>query len=61
MVRDKIGDKKSLTLITVFLFGTLVLFGFSKNLIQMCITISLIGLASGVFVPGTAFMNWIEP
>jgi MFS family permease len=61
VVRDKIGDKNSLTLITIFLFVTLVLFGFSKNLLEMCIGIAFIGLASGVYVPGTAFINWIEP
>lgn len=61
VVRDKMGDKNSLTLITLFLFVTLILFGFSRNLLQMCITIAFIGLASGVYVPGTSFMNWIEP
>ena len=60
-VRDQMGDKKSLSLITIILFITLILFGLSNSLITMCIYIMLVGFASGVYVPGTAFMNWIEP
>lgn len=61
VVRDMLGDKKSLTFITFLLFVTMIVFGFCKTLIQLCIGISFIGLASGVYVPGTAFINWIEP
>lgn len=61
VVRDQLGDKKSLTLITFLLFLTLLAFGLCKSLVQLCIAISFIGLASGVYVPGTAFINWIEP
>lgn len=61
VVRDKMGDKKSLTLITFLLFLTMIIFGFCKNMIQLCIGICFIGLASGVYVPGTAFINWIDP
>jgi MFS family permease len=61
VVRDKIGDKKSFTIITIFCFVSMVIVGFMTNITQLAISLGLIGLASGIYVPGTAFINWIDP
>lgn len=61
IIRDKIGDKKSITLISCLIFISLILFGLSRSIIKLCFSISFAGLVSGIFVPGSAFTNWIEP
>lgn len=61
MIRDRIGDKKSITIISISLFVSLVMFGLSKSLFKLCLSIAASGLASGIFVSGAAFVNWIEP
>lgn len=59
VIRDCIGDKKTMNLASVAMMICLVAFGFSWNLWSMMTFIFLLGLSSGLFVPGIAFCNWI--
>lgn len=60
LVRDSLGDKRSINITSVALILSLVGLGFSWNLWSMLIFTFIVGLASGLFVPGLAFCNWIE-
>lgn len=59
-VRDAVGDKKCINIASLCLVGALLTVGFSWNLLSMMVFVFMIGLASGIFVPGLAFCNWIE-
>ena len=59
-VRDAVGDKACINITSLSLVGALLTVGFSWNLLSMMLFVFLIGLASGIFVPGLAFCNWIE-
>ena len=60
-IRDSVGDKKCINLTAIMLAVALGVVGFSWNLTTMLISIFFVGLACGLFVPGLAFCNWIEP
>ena len=59
--RDWIGDKISLLIISVLLFFSLLIFGIADSFWMMCFSLFLIGFNSGIYIPGTAFMNWVRP
>jgi MFS family permease len=59
-VRDAVGDKACINITSLSLVVALLVVGFSWNLISMMIFVFFVGLASGIFVPGLAFCNWIE-
>lgn len=61
IVRDKIGDKYTLSIIAACTFVTMSMMGSSKSLIFACISTCLVGFSSGMYVPGTSFINWAEP
>lgn len=59
--RDKLGDKITIAWVTSMLFVSLIFFGLSTNMVLLSISLALIGFNSGMFIPGTAFMNWAAP
>lgn len=59
--RDRIGDKPTITIVTTLLFISLFFFGISTNVIFLSLSLASIGFNSGMFIPGTAFMNWAHP
>jgi len=60
-VRDRIGDKKTLTIISILLFLSLVAFGLSNSMTTLTIFIGCVGFNCGVLVVGNSFSAWIEP
>lgn len=61
IIRDSIGDKKCINLVSVCLIISLLMTGFCFNLWTLLVCSFLLGISSGLFVPGLAFCNWIEP
>lgn len=59
-VRDKLGDKSTINVTIICLIVSLLIAGFSWNLLSMVIFVFLIGLSSGIFVPALAFCSWTE-
>ena len=59
VIRDSQGDKVTINITSIFLMAALVSVGFSWNLWSMLTSLFFVGLASGIFVPGMAFCNWI--
>lgn len=61
LIRDNLGDKITISLITALLFTSLILVEFSKGFWTLISVLVFIGFNSGLMVPGLAFMNWIDP
>ena len=59
--RDTLGDKITIAWVTAMLFVSLIFFGLSTNMVLLSISLALIGFNSGMYIPGTAFMNWATP
>lgn len=60
IVRDRYGDKLSITLITICLLSATIFFGMSTNFTMLNISGGLVGLSCGICTPGYSFMNWID-
>lgn len=61
VVRDAIGDKKCINAASLSLIISITMLGFSWDIWSMLGFSFIVGLSSGLFVPGLAFCNWIEP
>lgn len=59
IIRDWLGDKITINITSIALIASLISVGFSWNLWSMLVSLFFVGLASGIFVPGIAFCNWI--
>lgn len=60
VVRDRYGDKASITMITISLLSATIFFGLSTNFTMLNVSGGLVGLSCGICTPGYSFMNWID-
>jgi MFS family permease len=59
-VRDAIGDKSCINVTSICIMISLAICGASWSFWSMFIFIFMVGLSSGLFVPGLAFCNWVD-
>jgi MFS family permease len=60
LLRDKLGDKKTIIICTVLNFTFTILLSKSTTLLQLILVMCFSGLVSGVFIAGSGFTGWIE-
>ena len=59
-VRDAVGDKSCINITAIALIVSLSICGACWNFWSLFCLIFLVGLGSGLFVPGLAFCNWVD-